>query len=413
MVLAVTEAKSGVVARWGLLCVSLLLSLGLVIATVKHYYDVRELEATLARGQVEAFLRTVRERVPPIPGLANEEILQGIVDHHRSAGLRYVAFLDPQGSVLVSAGEPIMEGPLPEPDVLEIVGDRARLRAPPPPGPPLPFDMRPPTVLLELEALAANTLLTRARQGIIASFVVAIVLMLAATVLWRVRARADRAEADLTRQRHLAALGEMSAVLAHEIRNPLAAAKGHSQLLAEQLPGGHDGRARADLVVEHIVRLEALVTQLLDFARSTELDRVDTSPVELLEEASRGVDGLERIAMETSDAPPSWSLDPTRMGQVMSNLLRNALEASPADGTVEVAVGVDDRQLVLSVRDRGEGIAPGELGRIFEPFHTTRVRGTGLGLAIAQRIVQLHGGSIEARNHPEGGAIFRVNIPRG
>jgi signal transduction histidine kinase len=119
-----------------------------------------------------------------------------------------------------------------------------------------------------------------------------------------------------------------------------------------------------------------------------------------------------RIELDAGSAPGTWSLDAARMQQVLSNLLRNAVQASPAGAPVFARVAAEAGALLYEVRDVGTGIPPGQEGLIFEPFHTQRPLGTGLGLAVARRVVELHGGSIQASNHPEGGALFRVRIPR-
>ena len=98
---------------------------------------------------------------------------------------------------------------------------------------------------------------------------------------------------------------------------------------------------------------------------------------------------------------------------MLTNLLGNAVEASPPGAPVEASVASRGGRLLFAVRDHGEGLPPGREHRIFEPFFTTRAKGTGLGLAIAQRIVEMHGGTLRAANHPEGGALFEVEIPRG
>jgi signal transduction histidine kinase len=100
------------------------------------------------------------------------------------------------------------------------------------------------------------------------------------------------------------------------------------------------------------------------------------------------------------------------MEEVLVNLLRNAREASPAEKPVEVTLGLrGERSLAIEVRDHGPGIEPGEEERVFEPFYTRRAKGTGLGLALARRIVEGHGGTITAHNHPDGGAVFSVRLP--
>lgn len=99
------------------------------------------------------------------------------------------------------------------------------------------------------------------------------------------------------------------------------------------------------------------------------------------------------------------------MQQVLSNLLRNAVEASPPEGRVAATAIVEGGELLITIRDHGKGIRETDLERIFEPFYTTRARGTGLGLAIARRLVSLHGGSLTASNAPDGGALFSIRLP--
>jgi two-component system, NtrC family, sensor histidine kinase HydH len=204
----------------------------------------------------------------------------------------------------------------------------------------------------------------------------------------------------------------MSAVLAHEIRNPLASLKGHAQLLLETLPEASRERDKADRVVRESVRLETLTNDLLDFVRSGQIERRAADPAELLRSCVEEA-GSDRFDVDVAAAPKQWSLDPARMRQAVGNLLRNALQASPDGAKAEASVSERDGRLVFAVRDRGEGIPPGEEEAIFEAFHTKKVRGTGLGLAVAKQVVERHGGTIEAANRDGGGAEFRISIPKG
>jgi two-component system sensor histidine kinase HydH len=117
----------------------------------------------------------------------------------------------------------------------------------------------------------------------------------------------------------------------------------------------------------------------------------------------------ERLQLGLPETPLLVSVDASRLRQVIENIARNAVQAG--EGPVEISLGVQDRSVVLTVRDHGSGIPEGQAERIFEPFVTTRTRGTGLGLSIARRIVERHGGTLVAANHPRGGAIFRVTLP--
>jgi two-component system, NtrC family, sensor histidine kinase HydH len=231
-------------------------------------------------------------------------------------------------------------------------------------------------------------------------------LLVIAAALVRSILRAAARERQLAHERRLASLGEMSAVLAHEIRNPLASLKGNAQLLAERLPPGEKARQKADRVVEEAIRLETLTNNLLVFVRTGELARRPTAPAELLREAAAAVD--PEIEVDAADAPPSWSLDAERLRQVLVNLLENAVQAGPP---VRARVSSSGGRLVFEVEDHGPGVAAADAERIFEPFFTKRAQGTGLGLAVAKRVVELHAGTIAVEDAPGGGARFRVTIP--
>ncbi len=228
--------------------------------------------------------------------------------------------------------------------------------------------------------------------------------------LWLAVAREERRRERSERERQLTALGEMSAVLAHEIGNPLASLKGHAQLLGEQLGSDEKLQKKVQRIVGEALRLEELTNTLLDLVRSSSISPRDVDPAKLAREVAQAVDAA-RFEVDSRHAPSTWSLDPMRIEQVLKNLLHNALQASPPDATVELSLASDRGRLVLTVRDHGTGLVPGSERQVFEPFHSSRAKGTGLGLAVARRIVELHGGQIQGENHAQGGALFTVRIP--
>jgi signal transduction histidine kinase len=152
-----------------------------------------------------------------------------------------------------------------------------------------------------------------------------------------------------------------------------------------------------------------LTEDLLGLTRAAPLAPQETDPVAVLRSAVEDVGGAVEVL--ASAAPARWRLDGERMRQVLVNLLRNAQQATDETRPVTASTGLEGGRLVYTVRDRGPGVPEAERERIFEPVHTTRIRGTGLGLAVARRIVEGHGGAIEVRPHPEGGAIFKVALP--
>ena len=270
----------------------------------------------------------------------------------------------------------------------------------------------PPWIVIEFEPTLSRQLEARTMVTVILSLVVSLLFMGAAIVSWRLSVRADREAIRSEQQRRLASLGEMSAVMAHEIRNPLGSLKGHAQLLSERFSLESPERKKSDQVVQEAIRLEQLTHDLLDFSRPLEVRPREINPADLLAGAVGSLPET-RFEMELAKAPPVWSLDPVRMRQVLVNLLRNAVQASPESMPVTAGIYTENDRLCFVIRDHGPGINLGDEEKIFEPFHTRSVRGVGLGLAVARRIVELHGGSIMAANHPDGGAEFKVIIPAG
>ena len=413
-------------ARRGLFVTAALLGLGLIATAYTAYRGVEALAETVSQGQAERLLEIVRVEGPRRGERPTNAAFAALIPDHEGEGLRAVALLDPAGRVVASAGVlsaiPLSDVELGPGRAFRRLGDRMRVVAPgPPPHPPPPPEMDwlppppppgfgTPRLVLEFEPSLAGDLETRATRTLLASMVAAVLLVGAAAVFARRARRADDQMERLAQSERLAALGTMSAVLAHEIKNPLAALKGNAQLLVEGLDAGTRPRAQADRVVSGALRLQGLVDNLLDFARSGGLDRAPLDPAELLCAAAE--DAAPRATLDLDAAPASWSLDGVRLRQVLENLLRNAEQASPGEVTASVRVDRDRDRLIVTVSDRGAGIAEGETERIFEPFHTTKTRGVGLGLTVARRVVELHGGTITAKNRPEGGAVLEIEIPR-
>ena len=266
-------------------------------------------------------------------------------------------------------------------------------------------------LVIEYEPALARKLRDRALRNLLINLLAAGVLTLAAAIAWRFSLREERTQAQLAEDRQLKALGQMSAVLGHELRNPLASLKGNAQILLERLEPGDPRRAQAQVVVDEAVRLEALTGQVLDFARTGQLNIEPADPTAVARSAADRA-GVEPVDLRGPESLEPWPMDRPRMEQVLENLLVNAREASPEGEAVELTWSAEGNTLVYEVRDHGPGLDEAELERIFEPFFTRRVRGTGLGLSLARRIVEGHGGTLEARNHAEGGALFRVILPR-
>ena len=431
-VAAPVKAFGGRWVRWGWLATTVALGAALVVTAWVGRRRAVAAAATLNRGQSLVLFESIRQQARTMGEPPQQTELDSLLRQHQEAGLRYLAFYDASGKQLAQAGEPgtpvrVPVRPLPPgPPVLQQIGDRVRLWGfaglLPPPGPggrspgaraaaPRRGGARPRlTFVLEFEPLVAERLAAEATKTFLLSVLMTGALIAAAVIFLRLSVRQERTEHRLEQQRRLGALGEMSAVLAHELRNPLASLKGNAQLLVERLADGTQERDKAELVVGEARRLEDLTADLLDFARSGPIDLKPTDPAALLAECVEEVarDGFViRRTLQTS----AWPLDADRMRQALTNVLRNARQASPEGTRPEAEVGREDGTLVFTVRDFGSGVPPGDEKKIFSPFFTTRTSGTGLGLAVAMRVAEMHGGTITVDNHPDGGAIFRIVIP--
>ena len=225
------------------------------------------------------------------------------------------------------------------------------------------------------------------------------------------------AEATVRRSERLAALGQLSAGLAHEIRNPLSTIKTSAEMLAQNVPSDNGlAHEMAGFISSEVDRTNSLVTRFLDFARPLSVRLEKTDLTQLID---RAVSDIEKhsppldVTIYKNYAPdiPPFRLDGQLMERVVYNLLLNAAQASPAQGTVTVKTRQFNSTVEIAVIDRGPGIEPKHLENIFNPFFTTKPTGVGLGLAIVSKIVDEHGGKITVESEPGEGSVFRVYLP--
>lgn len=233
----------------------------------------------------------------------------------------------------------------------------------------------------------------------------------AAEELQRTRREAIRAD-------RLAAVGQLAAGVAHELRNPLTSVKLLVQAAAQRRPVRPLDEQQLHVLQQEITRMENTIQGLLDFARPAQLRRVVHDLRQTVARALHLVDGRakqQRVALvrEFFDRPLLVEGDPEQLHQVFVNLALNAIEAMPQGGTLRVRLDQEPAGGLcrVTLSDTGTGIPPEVLPRLFEPFVTSKERGTGLGLAISLRIVQEHGGRLRGENRPQGGADFVVELP--
>jgi two-component system, NtrC family, sensor histidine kinase PilS len=225
-----------------------------------------------------------------------------------------------------------------------------------------------------------------------------------------------RIEQNARLQQRLAAVGEMAAGIAHEIRNPLASMSGSMQMLKQELPLSADQAQLMDIVLRESERLNQTIKSFLAYARPQryslqQLDlRAIVQETAILLRNSTEVDQSHIIEAQQSDYPVLIDADESQIRQILWNLATNGLRAMPGGGTLRLAAVNEGALAVLRVEDEGVGIPPDEVDKIFQPFRGSFGKGTGLGLAIVHRIVTDYDGHIEVRPRAGGGTIFRVTF---
>jgi signal transduction histidine kinase len=226
----------------------------------------------------------------------------------------------------------------------------------------------------------------------------------------------QRAEAvELAKRRQaLAAVGEMAAGLAHEVRNPLGAIRGAAQFLVMEREGER-AHEMLDVIQEETERLGRVVGEFLDYARpaSPRREPVDLGEIvrRVLRVAEAAGPGL-RAELSLAEGTPHALGDPDQIQRSFQNLVTNAREASNGALLLRIHLApIGEGCVAIRFEDNGPGIAPEEIPRLFQPFHTTKRRGTGLGLALVHRIVEAHGGEIRIEGRPGQGAVFTLVLP--
>ena len=221
---------------------------------------------------------------------------------------------------------------------------------------------------------------------------------------------------EMARAEHLATIGELSARLAHEIRNSLAGIAGVVNVMGKDLPAASPSRAVLPEVQDEIKHIQTILNDLLAYAkpRAPDFHRADlNTTIEQAVFLARQQVGKKPIEITFQPEPdlPKVVHDPVQIHQVVLNLLINAIQAIEGAGKVEVTLHKNGEFAVLRVADTGKGISREFLGKIFKPFFTTRKEGTGLGLPLAKGIVDSHGGKIEVVSEPGHGARFDIWLP--
>jgi PAS domain S-box-containing protein len=220
-------------------------------------------------------------------------------------------------------------------------------------------------------------------------------------------------ERKLRAQESLARTGQLAAIVAHEVRNPLAGIRGAIQVLSRRMPEGEDRRVMGS-IVERVDTLNALTEDLLVYARPRTPEVAPRRLKDILGEAQRLLAGhaeLAAVSVEITGGDVTLEADQELLQDAFLNLFLNAAQAMKGRGTIRVAVRAGTDTVQVDVEDDGPGIPPDARERVFEPFFTTRHRGTGLGLPIVKRDVEAHGGEVSIAGPEEGGTRVTVSLP--
>ena len=248
-----------------------------------------------------------------------------------------------------------------------------------------------------------------------------------ATMFFKDLTRVEQLEERERLRDRLAALGEMAAAIAHEVKNPLAGIEVMAGILKRQLPASEDAQTILADIIKEAKMANSIVLEVLEFVRPIRLQvermslkDVISDAIAMAESHAHAHKGEVRVEVALPDDLSPMQADPHQLRQIFTNLLINAFEALGGKGDVRIAAtmlaaedesGDQGPMVQLEVSDTGPGVPPEVMDRIFSPFFTTKPRGSGLGLAIVRKIVDAHDGRIDVSARPGGGTVFRVTLP--
>jgi signal transduction histidine kinase len=400
----------------GILCV------GLLIGALFTFTTLSRLRSNYLSNRGHAIAAAIEAQARGPGRRNNPAFWQSLLDasyETYSDSVAFLALVDRNGDILASKGESSL-GPLDiekteSRDIYDFEEVLTHPRNPRGEANPAVADWR---IRIGLFSSDANFIRQQAFMQLALSCAAIVALLVLAAYLMRMFNRFLELKAREGAEAQLKSLGIMAASLAHEIRNPLGAIKGLTQLAQEDLSPDHAAQAHLGTVVNETERLEQLVTDLLDFARPREPQVSKVDIMNLLSD----VQSVLRPRLEASEvtlditvSPGALDVrsDPHGLRQVLLNVILNAVDASPPGRAVGLQIfhDVGDRSLVIQVDDSGKGLGESDPEEFFQPFVTTKIRGTGLGLAISRQIVDSLGGSLTLSNNSQGGAQCSIRLP--
>lgn len=254
-------------------------------------------------------------------------------------------------------------------------------------------------------AIMATTILTDDKQSV------------GEMIVLRDLSQIKQLQREVQQQEKMAAIGNLAAGVAHEVRNPLSSIKGYATYFSGLFEEESSNKKAADIIISEVERLNRVISELLEVARPSDIQRRDTQLDSLLESTldlvkQEAENSGVVISTVISDGLPLMSLDPDRFSQALINLYLNAIQAMKDDGgTMEILVATEHGHVSLTISDTGCGIPPSDVGNIFDPYYTSKSTGTGLGLSIVHKIIEAHGGKIDVDSTLGRGTTFKIQLP--
>jgi len=223
-------------------------------------------------------------------------------------------------------------------------------------------------------------------------------------------------ELEIQQKNKLAAVGNLAAGVAHEVRNPLSSIRGYAAYFGSLFDSDSDNKKAANIMAEEVDRVNRVISELLEFARPMELELQEVEIFDLVDKALRLIKyeaemAKVNIAKSIEADIPKVAMDKDRLTQVLLNIFINGIQAMKAGGDMTVEVFTREDKLKFQISDTGDGISAEDQANIFNPYFTTKKKGAGLGLAIAFKIIESHGGSIKIESAKGKGTMFEISIP--
>ena len=247
-------------------------------------------------------------------------------------------------------------------------------------------------------------------------FVIAVLVGYLSGLQRKTREKLNETFDQLRHADRLALLGQLSAGIAHEIRNPLASIQGAVEILSQNVPAQDPKSEFAQIARKEVARLARLTSEILQFSKPAPPQKLKINPREMIDAACRLVADQAHsqrieIVCRFQEPTPMIVVDPEQIKQVLMNILINAIQAQREGGRIVLSGKIEDKEWITSVQDTGPGMSQEQLDRIFDPFFTTKREGTGLGLSISYQLVANNGGRIWATSTPGKGACFQTAFP--